>query len=262
MSSPRTCPNRTARVSTPIVPLRSLTGSRGFLRFGVPLSPPASRNPLKKLLWRIESNRFIKTIPEINFWRRLLGGPGCQKCRSNGSFAVWPIWLPETSSSYGDWLDISLAPVEATRRPIYTGDMKSTDPRVLAFIRLLREECRAAGVRIIFKNVRKLRDWDDNFNRTLDGYFVHPTKKQSGLIVVAAKVPTPQLLHTLAHEYVHFTQWRAKKPSFYSWGYVAHENITEKSALRLLEEHNLPINLRVRKQRSRAYIKKLKTGAL
>ena len=140
--------------------------------------------------------------------------------------------------------------------------MKSADPRVLAFIRLLREECRAAGVRIIFKNVRKLRDWDDNYRPTLDGYFVHPTKKQSGLIVVAAKVPTPQLLHTLAHEYIHFLQWRAKKPSFYSWSYVAHENITEKSAIRLLEEHNLPINLRVRKQRSRAYIKKLKTGVL
>jgi hypothetical protein len=140
--------------------------------------------------------------------------------------------------------------------------MKSTDPRVLAFVSQLREECRAAGVRIIFKNVRKLRDWDDNFNRTLDGYFVAPGKKRSGYIVVAAKVPTPQLLHTLAHEYVHFTQWRAKKPSFYSWSYVAHENITEKSALRLLEEHNLPINLRVRREKSRAYIKKLKTGAL
>ena len=155
-----------------------------------------------------------------------------------------------------------LAFIEATRRPLYTGDMKSADPRVLAFIRLLREECRAAGVRIIFKNVRKLRDWDDRYRRTLDGYFVHPTKNQSGYIVVAAKVPTPQLLHTLAHEYVHFLQWRAKKPSFYTWSYVAHENLTEKSAIRLLEEHNLPINLRVRKQRSRAYIKKLKTGAL
>ncbi len=137
--------------------------------------------------------------------------------------------------------------------------MKSTDQRVLAFIDRLREECRAAGVRIIFKNVAKLRDWDDNYKKTLDGYFVHPSKKHSGYIIVAAKVPVPKLLHTLAHEYVHFLQWRAKKPSFYTWSYLAHENITEKSAIRLLEAHNLPINLRVRKKKSRAYIKKLKS---
>ena len=138
--------------------------------------------------------------------------------------------------------------------------MKSTDRRVLAFISQLREECRAAGVRIIFKNVAKLRDWDARYEKSLDGYFVHPTKKHSGYIVVAAKVPLPKLLHTLAHEYVHFTQWRAKKPSFYTWSYPAHENITEKSAIRLLEAHNLPINLRVRREKSRAYIKKLKSG--
>ena len=140
--------------------------------------------------------------------------------------------------------------------------MKSTDGRVLAFISQLREECRAADVRIIFKNVTKLRDWDDRYRKSLDGYFVTPSKKRSGYIIVAAKVPLPQLLHTLAHEYVHFLQWRAKKPSFYSWSYVAHENITEKSAIRLLEDHNLPINLRVRRKKSRAYIKKLKTGAI
>jgi hypothetical protein len=140
--------------------------------------------------------------------------------------------------------------------------MKSTDPQVLAFIDRLREECRAAGVRIIFKNVVKLRDWDDKYKKTLDGYFVYPSKKHSGYIVVAAKVPVPKLLHTLAHEYVHFLQWRAKKPSFYTWSYLAHENITEKSAIRLLEAHNLPINLRVRREKSRAYIKKLKTEAI
>jgi hypothetical protein len=140
--------------------------------------------------------------------------------------------------------------------------MRSTDPRVLAFIRSLREECRAAGVRIIFKNVAKLRDWDDRYRKSLDGYFVTPSKTHSGYIIVAAKVPLPKLLHTLAHEYVHFLQWRAKKPSFYTWSYLAHEKITEKSAIRLLEEQNLPINLRVRKQKSRAYIKKLKTGAI
>jgi hypothetical protein len=140
--------------------------------------------------------------------------------------------------------------------------MKSTDRRVLAFISQLREECRAADVRIIFKNVAKLRDWDDKNKKTLDGYFVHPTKKHSGYIIVAAKVPLPKLLHTLAHEYIHFLQWRAKKPSFYSWSYIAHENITEKSAIRLLEGQNLPINLRVRRKKSRAYIKKLKTEAI
>jgi Zn-dependent peptidase ImmA (M78 family) len=140
--------------------------------------------------------------------------------------------------------------------------MRSTDPRVLAFIRSLREECRAAGVRIIFKNVAKLRDWDDRNRKTLDGYFSSPHKKKPGCIVVAAKVPLPKLLHTLAHEYVHFLQWRAKKPSFYTWSYLAHEKITEKSAIRLLEEQNLPINLRVRRKKSRAYIKKLKTDAI
>ena len=140
--------------------------------------------------------------------------------------------------------------------------MRSTDPRVLAFIRSLREKCRAEGVRIIFKNVAKLRDWDDRNRKTLDGYFSAPDKKRSGYIIVAAKVPLPQLLHTLAHEYVHFLQWRAKKPSFYTWSYLAHEKITEKSAIRLLEANNLPINLRVRRKKSRAYIKKLKTGEI
>lgn len=140
--------------------------------------------------------------------------------------------------------------------------MKSTDPRVLAFIRVLREKCRAEGVRIIFKNVAKLRDWDDRFRKSLDGYFVPPQNNKAGYIIVAAKVPLPKLLHTLAHEYVHFLQWRAKKPSFYTWSYLAHEKITEKSAIRLLEAQNLPINLRVRRKKSRAYIKKLSTGVI
>lgn len=140
--------------------------------------------------------------------------------------------------------------------------MRSTDPRVLAFIRVLREKCRAEGVRIILKNVTKLRDWDDRYRKSLDGYFVPPTKNKSGYIIVAANVPLPQLLHTLAHEYVHFLQWRAKKPSFYTWSYLAHEKITEKSAIRLLEAQNLPINLRVRRKKSRAYIKKLSIGAI
>jgi len=161
---------------------------------------------------------------------------------------------------YNIW--VYLYNIEVTCRPIYTRDMRSADPRVLAFIRLLREECRAAGVRIILKNVQKLRDWDDRNRKSLDGYFVPPTKKHSGYIVIAADVPLPQLLHTLAHEYVHFTQWRAKKPSFYSWSYPAHEKITEKSAIRLLEGQNLPINLRVRRKKSRAYIKKLSTGVI
>ena len=135
--------------------------------------------------------------------------------------------------------------------------MKSTDPRVLAFISQLREECRAANVRIILKNLKSIRDWDGDFNDGLDGYFTPPKKGKRGYIIIAAGVPLPTTLHTLAHEFVHFRQWRARQKLFTRWSYHKLEARTEKSALKLLEEHDLPINLSVRRKKSRAYIRRI-----
>jgi len=135
--------------------------------------------------------------------------------------------------------------------------MKSTDRRVLAFIGHLRESCREGKTRIILKNLKSIPDWDGEFVDGLDGYFNPPKKKTIGTIVIAANRPLPTVLHTLAHEYVHYLQWKAKIKYYNTVSYHQLEKRTEARALKLLEQFNLPIDLSARKRSSTRYIKRL-----
>jgi Zn-dependent peptidase ImmA (M78 family) len=108
--------------------------------------------------------------------------------------------------------------------------MKSTDRRVLAFIDYLRESCREGKTRIILKNLKSIPDWDGEFVDGLDGYFNPPKKKTIGTIVIAANRPLPTVLHTLAHEYVHYLQWKAKNKYYNTVSYHQLEKKTEARA--------------------------------
>ena len=135
--------------------------------------------------------------------------------------------------------------------------MLSSDPRVLAFIDHLRESCREGKTRIILKNLKSIRDWDGVFKDGLDGYFTPPGKKSKGWIIIAANRPLPTVLHTLAHEYVHFLQWKAKIKYYNTVSYHQLEKRTEARALKLLEQFDLPIDLSARARSSSRYIKRL-----
>jgi hypothetical protein len=75
--------------------------------------------------------------------------------------------------------------------------------------------------------------------------------------VVAGGVSTPEVLHTLAHEYVHFLQWRRKDPIYDCTNYQKLEKYTEQEAIKLLRAHKVPINLVVVKKKSKRYLKSL-----
>ena len=135
--------------------------------------------------------------------------------------------------------------------------MKRTDPQVQRFIQHLRDQCRASKITIIFANYKSIKDWDGEFQEGLDGYFNPPTKKSRGFIVVAAKRPMPTVLHTLAHEFVHFQQWQEQVKYYDNSSYLQLESRTEARALNLVARYNLPINMGARHRSSLKYITKL-----
>ena len=114
-------------------------------------------------------------------------------------------------------------------------------------------ECKKHNTIIILTKWKSIIDTDDYGK--IEGFFVTPRKNRKGKIKVAAGVSTPIWLHTLAHEYAHFEYW--KKNRRFRQNYILDEKRTEKRALELLKEWNLPINIKVREKKSKEYIERL-----
>lgn len=131
-------------------------------------------------------------------------------------------------------------------------------PTVKKFIHHVRKEASKSNTRIYFSPYNYLKDTDDIHDDGLYGYFISPSRKEPGRIVVAANLPMPTVIHTLAHEFAHFIQWKNKQYCYVMDHFVAYEKDAERKALRLLEEFNLPINMKVRKNHSKKYVSTLK----
>ena len=133
-------------------------------------------------------------------------------------------------------------------------------PKIKDFVRYVREDASQCGVRIYLYPYKYI--WDYEVPKThpdaqLFGYFLSPTRKKSGRIVIAAGLPLPTVIHTLAHEYAHFVQWRTKQACYTKNQFVAYERNAEIKAIKLLGDFDLPINIKVRMKRSKQYINDL-----
>lgn len=138
---------------------------------------------------------------------------------------------------------------------------KNWHPKIKDFVRYVREDAGEHNVRIYFAPRKFI--WDKEVPKShpdaqLFGYFVSPGRNCSGRIVVAGKLPLPTVIHTLAHEYAHFIQWKNKQACYQNDHFVAYERNAEVKAMKLIEDFELPINIRVRKKRSKQYIKDLR----
>ena len=95
------------------------------------------------------------------------------------------------------------------------------------------------------------------------GFFVEPTERKWGMIRVGCGNRKPiNILMNLAHEYAHFLQWKNRDSDWTrndgdhieGSAYVELEKRTEREALSLLREWNIPANYGAIRSRSRSYI--------
>lgn len=128
-------------------------------------------------------------------------------------------------------------------------------PKIKEFVRHIRDHASTRNVRLYFSPHGCIKDPDTP--RGLYGYFLHPSSKGSGKIVVASKNPMPTVMHTLAHEYAHFLQWEERMACYVKNYYVAQERNAEIRAIKLLREFQIPIDLQVRERQALRYIAKL-----
>lgn len=126
------------------------------------------------------------------------------------------------------------------------------------FVSFIRSDTKQNNTRIrILSQNKSLLCVENKVRDHIYGYFRPPTTRKRGLIVVAGGVSTSEVLHTLAHEYVHFLQWRRKDPIYDCIDYRKLERYTEQEAIKLLRAHRVPINLVVVKKKSKRYLKSL-----
>ena len=126
------------------------------------------------------------------------------------------------------------------------------------FVSFIRSDTKQNNTRIrILSQNKSLLCIENNIKDHIYGYFRPPTTRKCGLIVIAGGVSTPEVLHTLAHEYVHFLQWRRNDPIYDCTNYRKLERYTEQEAIKLLRAHKVPINLVVVKKKSKRYLKSL-----
>ena len=121
------------------------------------------------------------------------------------------------------------------------------------FIKFIKTECKKCNTRVMFTKWKSVKDDEDYDN--IYGYFEIPQGKKKGTIKVAAGGPRTVWLHTLAHEYAHFEYW--KRNNMFRKSYILDETRTEKRALELLEQWDLPIDMKVRRKQSMLYLKSI-----
>jgi hypothetical protein len=142
-------------------------------------------------------------------------------------------------------------------------------PRIKAFIKHVKSECKNTGIKVELRNVRYLRLGQ---GMKCSGYFDDQNRK----LVVA--MLNPVSVEVLVHEFGHFTQWNEKIPiwkeSGYAMGHIEEwlngatkRNIekwmalsrdleldNEKRSVQLIRDFNLPINIEKYTKSANAYV--------
>jgi hypothetical protein len=142
-------------------------------------------------------------------------------------------------------------------------------PRIKAFIKHVRSECRRTGIKVELRQVKYLRLGQ---GMKCSGYFDEENKK----LVVA--MLNPVSVEVLVHEFGHFTQWDEKIPIWKDAGWAmghieewlngkTKRNIekwmslsrdleldNEKRSVQLIKDFNLPINTEKYTKSANAYV--------
>lgn len=122
------------------------------------------------------------------------------------------------------------------------------------FLDHVRETLEQHKVKLNLTTGRRVRHKDGDL---CAGFFCEPSAGKWGEIRVATGRKRPStILAVLAHEYVHFLQWKQGDKVYTDARveYIELEKHTEQKAIRLLKEWNVPLNYRAVKQRSQAYL--------
>ncbi len=133
------------------------------------------------------------------------------------------------------------------------------NPRVQAFLRTVRSQCRKCNVRFTLSPGYEVNGGGER----CQGYFVEPDHRRGDhgeLRVATGGRKTSDWLFTVAHEYAHFLQWMRDDPIWREKDYFTFEMATEAEALNLCKTFKLPIPRRVLLKEHRRYVRKLRAS--
>lgn len=121
------------------------------------------------------------------------------------------------------------------------------------FLDHVRETLHDSKVKLNFTTGRRVRHQDGDL---CAGFFREPSAGKWGEVRVATGRKRPStVLAVLAHEYVHFLQWKQGDRIYtQEIDYYLLEKQTEEKAIRLLREWSVPLNYRAVRQRSQSYL--------
>jgi hypothetical protein len=119
------------------------------------------------------------------------------------------------------------------------------------FLKFVRRQCKKLNIKFRIGNGYTVITPDGS---VCDGYFLEPHRHHQGELAIAKKCSNFYL--TLAHEYCHMLQWFEEDPLYRDGEYYTLEKKTERQALKLLKEWNLPTGIAMRQ--SKDYLKWLK----
>lgn len=138
--------------------------------------------------------------------------------------------------------------------------LSNTSPQAKDFLKFLRSDLHAHKVVLRFSRTRMVKFSEGVLTA---GYFLEPSPRKNGLIRIGTGNRKPiNVLANLAHEYIHFLQWKNNdslwdsQDSDFIQGseYLRIEQQTERDAIRLLQEWGIPANYPAIRSRSRSYI--------
>jgi hypothetical protein len=142
--------------------------------------------------------------------------------------------------------------------------LSNSSPEAKDFLKFIREELHNNKVKLAFSRTRKVRFSHGVYTA---GYFLEPTPRKWGILRVGTGNRKPiNILQNIAHEYVHFIQWREGDNAWTKGdgdliegsSYVELEKRTEKDAIALLRDWGIPANYNAMRMRSKAYIAHLR----
>jgi len=135
---------------------------------------------------------------------------------------------------------------------------------VQRLIEQIKHQCEILDVNFQLTNSYKVNSGEGD---RCEGYFEPPDQYVSGILKVGTKSrETHEWVLTLAHEYAHMLQWFYKDELYKKFErdddyYSALEIHTEKQALKILRNFNIPITKKLRRN-SDDYVHKLKMGMI
>lgn len=128
-------------------------------------------------------------------------------------------------------------------------------------VRDIQGYCNDHNIEVIISPSKVVRPTGDK--EFCKGFFLHPTRYNTGRIVVPSRHNRSIFYHTLTHEFVHALQYLgAKKSDWNFWtreeNYTQLETMTERRSLELLDHYGILTPCMI--ENSRAYLSSLNTG--